>query len=189
MTVAALVTFAQTTFERSLRILAVKGPDYAPEDIILLDVIADAISLNVTPDKILYLMLQKHLTAIRRHCVSGAVASEPFGDRIADAINFLILLKLLDARREEIYRSALTYLKTSPEHTHADAEKGCIACHLVYCLEDWLVQLLPLTPNVPDSSHGVGASQSSILSEPVRVSIQNDVASIVHGHTPSRFQI
>ena len=56
---------------------------------------AEAQSLGLSPFQVLGVYFHKHLRAIDKYLAKGSVESEPIEGRIADAINYLLLLQKL----------------------------------------------------------------------------------------------
>lgn len=56
--------------------------------------------LNLDPNKVLWIFLKKHLDAILNFINNGKVESEPIEGRIADAVNYLLILaSILEEQR------------------------------------------------------------------------------------------
>lgn len=89
--------------EHARRIRDVKGPEYTLglDPLHNFDVCAS--SLNTTPELILSVYAYKHWAAIMSYCAHPEKkTSEPIEDRIADMINYLLLLyKMTDRRRPQ----------------------------------------------------------------------------------------
>ena len=70
-----------------------KGVEYARSDVDrLANFKRQAEELDMTPEKVLMVYLNKHLDAIKSFVKTGRVLSEPISGRISDAILYLILL-------------------------------------------------------------------------------------------------
>lgn len=87
--------------EELKRLTAGKGEEYARSDDQLANFKRQALELEVGPEKILAVYLNKHLDAIKTFLKTGTNLSEPIGGRIDDAILYLILLKALIIDRYE----------------------------------------------------------------------------------------
>lgn len=87
---------------RSMEIFKRKGPDYAPENIALLDVFRVAFSVDVTPEKILYILAQKQWTAVGHFVQKGHVESESIHSRLNDIANYAALMDFLISNRLQI---------------------------------------------------------------------------------------
>jgi hypothetical protein len=60
-----------------------------------------AIQLHVTPEQVVGTHMHKHMLAILRYCAEGHVDSEPINMRIADVINYALLLwKLINVKAQ-----------------------------------------------------------------------------------------
>lgn len=89
-------------YDDALAIMNEKGPDYAPSGVAFEDVTRMAHSLKVDPSLILWIYLQKHLSALRKMVIGGTLTSESVHSRAADAINLIGLLYVwFDKARHE----------------------------------------------------------------------------------------
>lgn len=88
-----------------------KGREYAGEDNVDHNELANfdrlAAKLSLSPEKVLWVYLTKHLDAIENHIREldkpvTKVASEPIEGRIDDAILYLLLAKAMVVRRKAI---------------------------------------------------------------------------------------
>lgn len=86
----------QGIYDELVKLSTTKGEEYTQRD-------TDALEnfkrvgkqLNLPPDKILMVYLQKHLDAISSYIKTGTVLSEPIQGRIHDAILYLMLLSAM----------------------------------------------------------------------------------------------
>lgn len=90
--------------ERCVQILTTKGHDYTSgsrNDDRLKNFREIAEKFGVKPELVIGIYMYKHWTAIDLYIKEGKVESEPIGSRIADMINYLLLLWCMVAPKEE----------------------------------------------------------------------------------------
>ena len=94
----AFINLLQSEFDRLIELTQTKGKEYSRDVDILANFKRLSLSLQLPPEKVLFVYLQKHLDSITSF-VSGGVdvesLSEPIDGRISDAILYLILLKAI----------------------------------------------------------------------------------------------
>lgn len=106
MTPQRLSDLFNETFQAASALLGVKGGEYAPGADRLANFKLASLRLDLLPEQVLLVYLDKHLQAIQ-HWVADQVAgtdrprSEPITGRVLDAINYLILLTALIEEREQ----------------------------------------------------------------------------------------
>lgn len=83
-------------------LLNTKGVEYANSDDPNANFKDLAKKLNTSPEKILFIYLQKHLTCVERYCSGKEILSnEKIEGRIHDSINYLlILLSLIEEKND-----------------------------------------------------------------------------------------
>lgn len=70
-----------------------KGEEYSRDDDQLANFKRQATELDMNPEKVLMVYLNKHLDAVKSYVKTGRVLSESIDGRINDAILYLVLLK------------------------------------------------------------------------------------------------
>jgi hypothetical protein len=105
---------AAAFFGNAAALLSRKGRDYAPEDVVFLDVVMQSAMAEVSPEIVMWVMLQKHLTAVRRFVVHGSLDSEAATSRFTDVANFVALLDFFNLNREKILLDIQTHLILEP---------------------------------------------------------------------------
>ncbi len=88
--------------ERCFKLMATKGKEYSlsGEDVNNNFKRLSA-ELGIPPQKILWIFLKKHLDAVLNYINTGKVESEHIDGRIADAVNYLLILSSLLAELED----------------------------------------------------------------------------------------
>lgn len=82
-------------YARALSILRSKGKDYTSNDDAFYNFNQLAKEINSTPEKVLWVFLQKHLISITNYIQHGRLESEPIKDRLIDASNYFALLAVM----------------------------------------------------------------------------------------------
>ena len=95
-------------FERDL--LNKKGLEYCGDIDALNNFKTGAIDADVSPEKVLWIFLKKHLDAIKSYIKKGKeISDEPIIERIADARNYLFLLNcLVEEKRNDSFIASLS---------------------------------------------------------------------------------
>lgn len=95
--------FLRTFHNMCLAITAQKGPDYAPDGIPLLDMLATCVDANVSIPQGLWVFFRKHLSAIRKHFFLGQpLTSETIDSRLADAANYFGFLAFWETHKLDL---------------------------------------------------------------------------------------
>jgi hypothetical protein len=128
MTVSEQNSHISRFYRTALLLMESKGRDYAPEDVVLYDLVVDAVCMGITPDVALVLFLQKHTAALRRFVMHGSLKSEGLASRLSDAANFLALINLLVYERTAIYNGVYAQLERESCTCVADGV-WCTRCH------------------------------------------------------------
>lgn len=96
--------FLELFHSACLAITQRKGPDYAPDGIPLLDMVATCVDANISIPQGLWTLYRKHVSAIRKHFIlRQPLTSEPIEERLYDAANYLGFLAFYDANKHELF--------------------------------------------------------------------------------------
>jgi hypothetical protein len=96
----ALQAYTQNLLRESAEILTGKGREYAGDDDRLSNFKRGAAATGVSPETVCLIYLTKHLDSIMSYVRDGKEGSEPIQGRIADLLNYTILLGALICERE-----------------------------------------------------------------------------------------
>ena len=72
-----------------------KGKDYTTEGDAYKDLCDEAEAMGITPEKVLWISMNKHYKAVRNFCKKGQTESEPIEDRLKDLANYTSLMAVL----------------------------------------------------------------------------------------------
>ena len=93
LTLDAQLGFIIGFYSDAAAIIKRKNPDYAPDGIPLLDMMASCVDSDVTIPQGLWILYRKQVSAIRKHFIlNKPLTSEPIESRLGDAANYLALL-------------------------------------------------------------------------------------------------
>lgn len=178
--------FIRELYQQCLGILDTKGVDYTPDNIALAEAVETAWEEGTTPEKILWTMMRKHYSAIRRFIQAGRVESEPIRGRFTDVVNYFALIAFYAEKKERILCAihAHQLLNTVCEQNDCLADQRnwnliveiCDRCDYVRWLHDQLTVFgspalwSPLTLRVPDSFPGGRGSTSTSSSDTAKPS-------------------
>lgn len=89
--------------EQCLEIIAGKGPDYAPDGVPLLDMVATCVEADISLPQGLWVLYRKHFSAIRKHyLLNQPLTSEPIENRLVDAANYFGLLYFWEVQKKSL---------------------------------------------------------------------------------------
>lgn len=98
--------FLRLFYSNCLGITKTKGPDYAPDGIPLLDMVATCVDTQCSIPQGLWTLFRKHVSAIRKHFIlRQRLTSESVDSRLFDAANYLAFLGFYDANKQELFAS------------------------------------------------------------------------------------
>lgn len=104
MNLEAQQRFLRNFHAECLNITRHKGPDYAPDGIPLLDMVATCVETQTSIPQGLWTLYRKHISAIRKHFIlHQPLTSEPLLGRLQDAANYLGFLGFYDAHKGELF--------------------------------------------------------------------------------------
>lgn len=82
-------------FSNCMKLLNRKGRDYTTDGDAFKNTLTIAEEVGISPEKVIWIYLRKHLSAIQRYILSESLESEPIEGRLQDAVNYLALLHVL----------------------------------------------------------------------------------------------
>ncbi len=88
-------------FESCLALQEKKGKDYTTEGDAFKDLREEAEAMAITPEKVLWVAMNKHYKAVRKFCREGQTESEPIETRLQDLANYVSLLAVLIAENKK----------------------------------------------------------------------------------------
>ena len=95
MTIEERNKFLKVFFKSCEEVLETKGRDYTPDGIAFSDVIDTANDIGITPEKVLWIAMKKHISAVKSYVKYGRLESEPIKNRLIDIANYAALIAVL----------------------------------------------------------------------------------------------
>ena len=88
-------------FEACIELQKTKGKDYTTDGDAYKDLCDEADAMGITPEKVLWISMNKHWKAVRNFCKKGQTESEPIDGRLKDLANYISLMAvLIEAKKE-----------------------------------------------------------------------------------------
>lgn len=82
-------------FKECIDLQKTKGKDYTTEGDAFKDLRDEAEAMGITPEKVLWISMNKHYKAVRNYCRYGQTQSEPIRGRLKDLGNYIGLMAVL----------------------------------------------------------------------------------------------
>jgi len=114
MTPHELVDLTAMITDAAILELGKKSVDYAPEGIVFIDIVRQAAQTNVLPEQLLWIMMQKHLTALRTFAQTGKLSSESLLNRTIDTINYAAFICIWASNSVHILRDIRSHFVGQP---------------------------------------------------------------------------
>lgn len=86
-------------FDTCKETLSCKGKDYNPDEAFK-ELKETAEDMGVEPVKVLWILVRKHLSAVKAFVQNGKVESEPIKMRLVDVANYMALIYALTKEKE-----------------------------------------------------------------------------------------
>ena len=87
-------------FKDCIDLQKTKGKDYTTDGDAFKNLKEEADVIGSTPEKVLWISLQKHYKAMTRYCKEGKLESEPIESRLKDLANYISLMYVLIGTRK-----------------------------------------------------------------------------------------
>ena len=146
-------------YSQCLDIIRSKGPDYAPDGIPLLDLLATCVEANVSPPQALWVFLRKHMSAVCKHFVlDQSLTSESITSRLHDTVNYCGFLAFWEVYQHDLiaawrqHWAAQTCEYTYEDQTHPPMCQRCVPLR-------WLDMQVSNQHSVPISSGTIRKAQ------------------------------
>jgi predicted patatin/cPLA2 family phospholipase len=82
-------------FQCCIQLQKTKGKDYTTNGDAFKDLQDEADAMGITPEKVLWIAMNKHYKAVRNYCRLGQTQSEPIETRLMDLANYISLMWVL----------------------------------------------------------------------------------------------
>lgn len=88
-------------FKDCVALQKTKGKDYTTAGDAFKDLCDEAEAMGITPEKVLWISMNKHYKAVRNYCKRGQTESEPIQNRLKDLANYISLMAVLIQNRKK----------------------------------------------------------------------------------------
>lgn len=106
-------------YQDALSVISSRQSDYAPDGVVLLNLLNTCVRTGVTPVQGLGVLLDKQLTALARFFKDGRLDSDPPASRLRDAVNYYAFIHLYLTRRDDIHNGWHAYWLARSCQCHA----------------------------------------------------------------------
>ena len=114
-------------FHKCIALMRPKAKDYAYGNVVFVELLRQAWETKVEPPIVLWILLRKHISAIRNFTVLGRTESESIDSRLMDVANMMSLLYMWNKFPENIYVDATDYILEHESCERPNAEESCLA--------------------------------------------------------------
>ena len=111
MNVKEQLNLNRAFFNDCMDVMEPKSYDYATQGIIFVEMFRQAWELNITPQKVIWVLIRKHMTAIREFINTQKVESEPINFRLIDVANQMALLDIIINKERELCRAISNFIE------------------------------------------------------------------------------
>ena len=113
-------------FEQCIELMKPKAKDYASNNVVFVELLREAWETQVSPSVVLWILLRKHISAIRNYVVLGKTESESIDSRLMDVANMMSLLYMWNKFPRNIYVDASDYILEHEDCERPNAEESCV---------------------------------------------------------------
>jgi len=126
MIVEDQITHNEEFFKKCIELMKPKAKDYASNNIVFVELLRQSWETNVSPSIVLWILLRKHISAIRNHTVLGKTESESIDSRLMDVANMMSLLYMWNKFPENFYIDVTDYILEHEDCERPNAEESCL---------------------------------------------------------------
>jgi len=113
-------------FEKCIHLMKPKAKDYASHDVVFVELLRQAWETKVPPAVVLWILLRKHISAIRNYVVLNKTESESIDSRLMDVANMMSLLYMWEKFPKNIYVDVTDYILEHEDCERPNAEESCL---------------------------------------------------------------
>jgi hypothetical protein len=113
-------------FKKCIEVMKPKAKDYASDNTVFVELLRQAWETKVSPSVVLWILLRKHISAIRNFVVLGATESESIDSRLMDVANMMSLLYMWNEFPKNIYVDVSDYILENEDCERPNAEASCL---------------------------------------------------------------
>jgi len=113
-------------FEKCIHLMKPKAKDYASGNVVFVELLRQAWEAKVLPSIVLWILLRKHISAIRNYVVLNKTESESIDSRLMDVANMMSLLYMWEKYPKNIYVDVTDYILEHEDCERPNAEESCL---------------------------------------------------------------
>jgi uncharacterized protein with PIN domain len=107
-------------------VMVPKSYDYATDDIVLVEMFRQAWEMNITPQKVMWILIRKHLTAVKEFINNQKVKSESIDSRLIDVANQMALLHIMINKEQQLCEDISDYVLGHEDCERPNSEQSCL---------------------------------------------------------------
>lgn len=131
--------FIENFFADAAHVVRNRRSDYAPDGIVLLNVLASCVQWEQTPVQVLGVLLDKQTTALQALCKLGKVDSDPPRSRLVDSANYFAFFAMYLTHADVIHTAWYHHWIAQPcrcLEPPLDNEDVCVRCKTLIWLDN-----------------------------------------------------
>ena len=113
-------------FKQCIELMKPKAKDYASDDVVFVELLREAWETQVSPSVVLWILLRKHISAIRNYVVLNKTESESIDSRLMDVANMMSLLYMWNKFPRNIYVDVADYILEHEDCERPNSEESCL---------------------------------------------------------------
>tara|TARA_Y100001951_G_C11245525_1_gene243128 strand:- start:345 stop:866 length:522 start_codon:yes stop_codon:yes gene_type:complete len=113
-------------FEHCMDVMVPKSYDYATDDIVFVEMFRQAWEMNITPQKVMWILIRKHLTAVKEFINNQKVKSESIDSRLIDVANQMALLHIMINKEQQLCEDISDYVLEHEDCERPNSEQSCL---------------------------------------------------------------
>ena len=113
-------------FRNCMKVMEPKSYDYATHGFVFVEIFRQAWEINTTPQKIIWVLIRKHMTTIKEFINTQEIKSEPINSRLMDVANQMALLEIIIDKEKEIYENIANFVWEYEDCERPSSEQSCI---------------------------------------------------------------
>ena len=112
-------------FRHCMYIMGPKSYDYATNGIVFVEMFRQAWEMEITPQKVMWILIRKHMTAVKEFINHQEVKSESIDSRLIDVANQMALLHIIINKESALCEEIAEYVL---EHEDCEFPAGQQSC-------------------------------------------------------------
>jgi len=113
-------------FKKCIELMKPKAKDYASNNVIFVELLREAWETQITPSIVLWILLRKHISAIKNYVVLNKTESESIDSRLMDVANMMSLLYMWNKFPKNIYVDVTDYILEHEDCERPNSEESCL---------------------------------------------------------------